>query len=108
MPSTGPTVHCTKKDRALEILEQASRDGGAVISTQVLAEFYVTVTRKLAVPLGEEEAERVVDSLTKLRIVQHDSGLIRAAIVLSRRYQLSLWDSLILEAARWGMPTSAY
>jgi len=31
-----------------------------VLSTQVLAEFYVTVTRKLARPLDDEAARRAV------------------------------------------------
>jgi predicted nucleic acid-binding protein len=39
-----------RKARAQVVLEQESEAGRAVLSTQVLQEFFVTVTRKLASP----------------------------------------------------------
>jgi hypothetical protein len=41
----------TKKVRAQELLKQAVSDGLALLSTQVLQEFFVAVTRKLSTPL---------------------------------------------------------
>lgn len=40
-----------KQARAREILDTEGPRGSLVLSTQVLQEFYVTVTRKLARPL---------------------------------------------------------
>ncbi len=70
-----------------------------VISTQVLAEFYVVVTRKLKSPLSESEAEQAVDALRHLPVVATDRELVAAGIARSRGSQLSLWDALIVEAA---------
>jgi predicted nucleic acid-binding protein len=71
-----------------------------VISTQVLQEFYVVVTRKLAHSLDEERAARAVRALTKLDVVGVDSDLVLAAVETSRNAKISLRDSLIVEAAR--------
>jgi predicted nucleic acid-binding protein len=71
-----------------------------VISTQVLMEFYVTTTRKLAMPLTADDAEHRVEELCELDVVAVDVPLVRAAARLSREHRLSLWDALIVESAR--------
>jgi predicted nucleic acid-binding protein len=88
-----------KQERAWGILNAVGQDGTGMLSTQVLQEFYVTVTRKLDRPLDEETAERVVGALTALPVVQIDPSMVQAAIRTSRAHQLSLWDALILQAA---------
>ncbi len=88
-----------KQARAREALQQALEHGAAVISTQVLQEFLVTVTRKLARPLPAAEAETALRRLMELPVVQVDSDLILAAAVSGRRDRISFWDALILAAA---------
>lgn len=87
-----------KQARALEILEA---DGAErlVISTQVLCELYVVVTRKLAQPLDEEEAAGRVGDLAKLPTVATDTRLVETAIARSRESRISFWDALIVAAA---------
>lgn len=87
-----------KQARALEILEA---DGAErlVISTQVLCELYVVVTRKLAQPLDEEEAAGRVGDLAKLPTVATDTKLVETAIARSRESRISFWDALIVAAA---------
>jgi len=87
-----------KRDRARELLRSAE-PGDLVLSTQVLSEFYVVVTRKLEQPLDQDAAAAAVDQLARLPVVVTDSALVRAGIAVSRRAQLSLWDGLILAAA---------
>jgi len=70
-----------------------------VISSQVLSEFYVTVTRKLTPPLDAANAARAVDHLSELEVVSVDDRLVGAAIATQQTHQLSYWDSLIIEAA---------
>jgi predicted nucleic acid-binding protein len=70
------------------------------VSTQVLQEFYVTVTRKLRVPLAEERAAAAARGLASLAVVGIDKPLVLAAMDTSRHARLSLWDALIIEAAR--------
>lgn len=47
-----------KKARAAELYARETQADRAALSTQVLQEFYVVVTRKLAAPLPSHEAER--------------------------------------------------
>ena len=88
-----------KRKRAREILDRTSKHGNAAISSQVLQEFYVTITRKLAVPVEEETAERAVRDLSVLPVVIPDTSMILDAIARSRQKRMSFWDSLIVEAA---------
>jgi predicted nucleic acid-binding protein len=88
-----------KQSRAREALQQALERGAVVVSTQVLQEFFVTVTRKLARPLPAGEAEAALRRLMALSVVQIDPDLILAAAVSSRRDRISFWDALILAAA---------
>jgi predicted nucleic acid-binding protein len=97
-----------KQTRALQVLEQAIEAGLAVLSTQVLQEFFVTVTRKLPVPLTDEQAKRAVRDFVKLSVVQVDPEIILAAIETTQRYQLSFWDCLIVQAALRGGATILY
>lgn len=76
--------------------------GTLVISTQVLVEYYVTVTRKLARALTVDDAAARVDELARLPVVISDTTLVQAAIATSRSATISLWDALIVEAARVG------
>lgn len=87
-----------KHETAVGLL--ASEPDELVISTQVLQEFYVVVTRKLAYPLDEERAARALRGLAKLDVVGVDVPLVMAAAGTSRAAKLSLWDALIIEAAR--------
>ena len=87
-----------KQQRAREIVNRVG--AAAVLSTQVLQEFYVSVTRKLARPLAVAEAERAVHDLAALDVVVIDVPMVKHAIALSRGDALSFWDALIVEAAR--------
>ncbi len=87
-----------KRRRAQSLL--ADLADSIVISTQVLLEFYVTATRKLAKPLSPEDAERRVRELSGTDVVEVTVPLVRTAIALSREHRLSMWDALIVECAR--------
>ena len=88
----------TKQTRAQSLLAEIA--GSMVISTQVLLEFYVAATRRLAKPLSQEDAERRVQELSGADVVEVTVPLVRAAVALSREHRLSLWDALIVESAR--------
>ncbi len=86
-----------KQARARAVL--GDREFDLVVSTQVLGEVYVTLTRKLARPLAPEAAADAIDALAELPVVHTDVALVRVAIETSRQTQLSYWDALIVEAA---------
>ncbi len=89
-----------KQRRAREILLEEEGAGNVVLSTQVLQEFYVSVTRKLGKPLSEQEAEAAARDLSRLEVVEVGVALVLRAIAMARRQILSLWDALIVEAAQ--------
>lgn len=65
----------------------------------MLSEFYVTVTRKLAIPMQASDAQRAVERLAELPMVVIDGPLVAEAIAIHTRAQISYWDGLILAAA---------
>ena len=79
--------------------------GGLLLSTQVLQEFYVTVTRKLARPLPEETALAALRQLATLPTVQVDRRLVLEAARRSKALKLSFWDALIVQASIEGGAT---
>ena len=88
-----------KKGRSQEVFYEEVEAGRAVLSTQVLQEFYVNATRKLAEPLSAEVAEEQVRDFARLPLVRADETMILAAIERHRGMALSFWDSLVVEAA---------
>jgi len=89
-----------KRDRAIALLEELGRTDEIIISTQVLQEFYVTVTRKLARPLDDKDAGQALEAWTEVPVVVVDANMVLAAAHLCRARSLSFWDALIVEAAR--------
>lgn len=86
-----------KRERALALLEQHVAAGTAVLSTQVLQEYYVSATRKLGVPPATARSK--VALFGRLDLVEVDLELILGAIDVQRLHQLSFWDALIVRAA---------
>lgn len=86
-----------KQRAAIDVLESGRR---LVVSTQVLVESWWVLTRRLERPLSEEAASEVIDELCRLPVVSTDADLVRRAITTSRRWQIAVWDALIVEAAR--------
>ena len=87
----------TKRDLARELLERDAPH--LVLSAQVLGEFYVTVTRKLARPLDPVAASAVVDDLRRLPVKPLTGELVAMATRRSRSAMISYWDALIVETA---------
>ncbi|MBY0497053.1 MAG: PIN domain-containing protein [Cyanobacteria bacterium] len=87
-----------KQAIALRLVEAGHADGTAHVSTQVLEEYYVAATRKLRV--GAAVARAKVELFARLHVVRIDVEDILAAIDLQRLYQLSFWDSLLIQCAR--------
>ncbi len=82
--------------RWLDVL-WASRRGR--LSTQVLNEYYVTVTRKLSPGLTPVEAREDVQDLRTWQPILLDVTLIDRAFGMEDSYGFSFWDALIVAAA---------
>lgn len=70
------------------------------LSTQVLHEYYDTVTRKLKPGLDRESARRDVRNLMTWQPVLLNPVVTEGAWQAQDRYALSWWDALIVSAAR--------
>lgn len=73
-----------------------------VISTQVLQEFFVTVTGKISSPLDKKIAREIVSDLMKWDVVVNDEESILDSIDIHSKYRYSFWDSMIIQAAAKG------
>jgi predicted nucleic acid-binding protein len=69
------------------------------VSTQVLQELFVTLTRKASQRCSIEEALAVLDDLTAWPLLVVDYSAIRAAAGLADQAKLSFWDALVVVAA---------
>jgi predicted nucleic acid-binding protein len=67
------------------------------LSVQVLQELLVTLRRK---GVSASEARETVEDQMRWRVVENSLGLLKAGISEMERWQISLWDGLILAAAR--------
>ena len=88
-----------KHDTAAALVRKLWDEREGVLSTQVLQEFYVTITRKIAKPIVRREARALVQSYSAWRVVGVEPGDIMAASDLEDRYRLSFWDALIVVSA---------
>ena len=82
---------------AQRLLTDHIADSSMVCSTQVLQETYSVLTTKKGVQ--RDAALAVVKALAKEEVVPSKSAFVLRSIELSQRYQLSVWDGLMVQAA---------
>jgi predicted nucleic acid-binding protein len=87
-----------KQDKAIEALTELWRTREGRLSTQVLQEFYVSVTRKLASRLSKPAARRAVD-LYSSWCLEINPADIAAAFRIEDEARISFWDALIFAMA---------
>jgi predicted nucleic acid-binding protein len=86
-----------KQSQAQALVAQHMTARDMVLSTQVLQELYVALTRKKQ--LTAADALEVVTTFAQERVVPASADLVLRGLALSERRQLSAWDALILQAA---------
>ena len=67
------------------------------ISIQVLQELLVTLRRK---GIASSDITETIDDYMRWRVVENSMRLLKSGMAEMDRWQLSLWDSLIMAAAR--------
>lgn len=88
-----------KHTRARELVLALWESGDGCLSVQVLQEFYVTVTRKVADPIGLHMAAQLVADLGAWTVHRPGVEDVLDAIRLQARYAISFWDAMILTSA---------
>jgi len=75
------------------------------VSAQTLAEFYSVVSRSVLAPLSLAEIDAWIERLATFPFTAVDANIVRAGILLSRRYDIGYFDGALLAAAeRLGAP----
>jgi predicted nucleic acid-binding protein len=93
-PSPSP-----KKQIALRLIGELMRQDRLRVSTQVLQELFVTLTRKVPHRSTVDEALTVLEDLTVWPLQLVDYPVIRDAAGLAGQDKISFWDALIVVAA---------
>jgi len=89
-----------KQPVAAQWMERLWREQLGRLSTQVLSEYYVTVTRKIKPVRSAADAWDDVRGFLRWNPQPIDQELIHRAYEVEQRYKLSWWDSLIVAAAQ--------
>jgi predicted nucleic acid-binding protein len=89
-----------RHETARALIENLWETRRGVLSTQVLQELYVTLTRKLQRPMTRPRARAVVERYAAWPTHQVTADDILAASELEQRHSLSFWDALIVVAAQ--------
>lgn len=92
-----------KARRALELIRHGVTTRKAIVSYQVVQEFFNVALRRFAQPMTVAEAEQYLAAIFRpLVAVQSSLALCGEALRLSSRYRLAWYDSLIIAAALAG------
>jgi predicted nucleic acid-binding protein len=92
-------AHPEKQEKSAKIIYDGIMGENMVLSTQVMSEFYVTVTQKREVKIPKTKAKKQILLLKNLETVDIDFSLILSAVEISDEHVISFWDSLIIAAA---------
>lgn len=95
-----------KQKRAASLWNKHFRNGTALISVQVLQEYFSAVTRRLA--LDPRVAQRRIEVFSTANVIAFDAADVISAIELHRLMGTSFWDAHILHAARSGGASVLY
>lgn len=91
----------TRHEQAIRVLDGLVERDAAVVTAQVLAEYFVTVTRRfsdrLDVDLAAEQVERLADSMP---VLDTNLAVVLEALRGVVRYRMSYYDAQIWAAAR--------
>ena len=88
-----------KRQQAQAVLAQLWESGAGRLSVQVLQEFYVNATHRLATPLARSTAREVVQTYAAWIHEPTTADTVTRAIDIAGLARLSFWDSLIIASA---------
>lgn len=88
-----------KQRAARQLLERLWESSTGCLSIQVLQEFFVTVTKKVAQPLPVEEATARIREFAAWQVFAPTADDVLAAIALHAQAKIGFWDAMIVLAA---------
>ena len=87
-----------KHATARRLLERLWESGIGCLSVQVLQEFFVTVTRKVAAPLSADEAADRIREFAMWKVFAPTAADVLGAIEIQKHAQVGFWDAMIVRA----------
>jgi predicted nucleic acid-binding protein len=84
---------------AVKILKDMWEKRTGVLSTQVLQEFYIIVTKKIGSPISPLEAREIIRSYACWEIRENTATSIIRASEIEEKYRISFWDASVVVAA---------
>lgn len=87
-----------KQDLAPELIHRLRKQSRAVVSLQVMQEYFASATRKLGI--SPAIAQRKVELMGLMHVVRFQPGDVIAAIELHRLHSISFWDAMVVHAAK--------
>jgi predicted nucleic acid-binding protein len=94
----------SKHEIAKRVIRGLWSERAGVLSTQVLQEFYVNVTRKIATPLSKDSARAVIESYASW-CLEITLAEISTAFRIEDESHLGFWDALVIASAAKGGAT---
>ncbi len=91
-----------KYEVARSLLRDLWESQTGIISTQILQEFYVNVTRKISKPISPAQARGVLSAYAAWQVEIIRPADVLQASEVQERYRLSFWDAMIVVAAAKG------
>ncbi len=91
-----------KHEQARDILFTLWNQGNGLLSTQVLQEFFINITRKIPIPVSVQKSRKIIEDLLTWNVIVNDGQSILSAIEIQSRYRYAFWDALIIHAAIQG------
>ena len=89
-----------KHERAKALVEELWRDRTGVVSTQVLQELSVNLRKKVRQPVDAKATRDIVADYLAWQVIVNGGEAILDALDIEKRYQISSWDALIVQAAQ--------
>jgi predicted nucleic acid-binding protein len=87
------------KQRVAQELVRKAIAGTFAISTQVLAEFAVTLLHKLTPPPAAQDITAILDALGPIPLIIPDGETVRRAVEARAAYGIHFYDGMIIAAA---------
>ena len=88
-----------KHTQAMQLVEGCWENENGCLSLQVLQEFYVTITRKIMLPLEYQTARQIIADLAHWRVHAPGADDLLQALDLQHSHQLAFWDAMIVQSA---------
>ncbi len=88
-----------KHEKACALVSELWQKRSGVISTQILQELYVNLSRKLARPLERREIRQIIGEYRRWQVVLNTADSVVEAMEIEDRHRLSFWDALVVRAA---------